>query len=54
MQVVGKPTATATIDVQLPNGVRLAVPADNHAALEAVLTTVGRLPSTPGREDKPC
>lgn len=54
VQVVRKPTATATIHVRFPNGVRLAVPADNHAALEAVLTTVGRLPSTPGREDKTC
>lgn len=54
VQVVGNPTVAATIDVQLPNGVRLAVPADNHAAVEAVLNAAARLPANTGREDKSC
>lgn len=54
VQVVGKPIATGTIDVQLPNGVRLALPADNHAALETVLAAVGRLPAATDGEGKTC
>lgn len=43
----------ATIDIHLPNGVRLAVPAGDLAALEAAIATVARLPLA-GREVESC
>jgi hypothetical protein len=46
--------AAATIEVRLPNGVRLAVPAADHAALETVVAAVGRLPGSVGEEVEPC
>ena len=42
-----------TIDIHLPNGTRLAVPADDGAALEAAVVTVARLPRA-GQEVEPC
>ena len=46
--------AAATIEVHLPNGVRLAVPTADHAALETVVAAVGRLPSSAAEEVEPC
>lgn len=46
--------ATATIEVHLPNGVRLAVPAADPAALEAVVAVVGRLPQAAREEGESC
>ncbi len=46
--------AAATIEVHLPNGVRLAVPGADHAALETVVAAVGRLPASVGEEVQPC
>jgi hypothetical protein len=34
----------ATIEIHLPNGARLAVPAGDQATLEAAIAAVGRLP----------
>jgi len=42
-----------TIDIHLPNGARLAVPAGDRAALEAAVVTVARLPRV-GQEVEPC
>jgi transposase-like protein len=49
-----KVVATATVEVHLPNGVRLEVPAADRAALEAVVATVSRLPGTAGEEVDAC
>jgi hypothetical protein len=49
-----KVVAAATIEVHLPNGVRMAVPAADRAALEAVVAAVGRLPGSTGEEVEPC
>ncbi len=46
--------ATATVEVHLPNGVRLAVPAADPAALEAVVAAVGRLPQAARQEVESC
>ena len=46
--------ATATVEVHLPNGVRLAVPAADPAALEAVVAAVGRLPQASRQEGESC
>ena len=45
--------APATIDIHLPNGARLAVPAGDLPALKAAVTAVGRLPRA-GQEVEPC
>lgn len=45
--------APATIDIHLPNGARLTVPAADLAALEAAVVTVARLPRA-SREVEPC
>jgi hypothetical protein len=45
--------AAATIDIHLPNGARLAVPAGDAAALEAAVLVVARLPRK-GEEVEPC
>lgn len=50
VEVVG----AATIDIYLPNGVRLAVPAGDDSALQATVTAVSRLPRTGGEEVEPC
>lgn len=39
---------TAAIEIHLPNGARLMVPAGDVAALEAVIAAVGRLPGANG------
>ncbi len=44
----------ATIDIRLPNGVRLAVPTADPAALEAVVAAVGRLPQAASQESEAC
>ena len=49
VQVVG----AATIEVDLPHGVRLAVPAGDRAALQAAVTAVSRLPRA-DEEVEPC
>ena len=46
--------AAATIEVYLPNGVRLAVSAADRAALEAVVAAVSRLPGAAGEEVETC
>lgn len=46
--------ATATVEVHLPNGVRLAVSAADPAALEAVVAAVGRLPQAARQEVESC
>jgi transposase-like protein len=43
----------ATIDIHLPNGVRLALPAGDRAALENAILAVARLPGN-GEEVEPC
>lgn len=43
----------AAIDIHLPNGARLTVPAGDLTALEAVVATVARLPRA-GQEVEPC
>lgn len=43
----------ATVDIHLPNGVRLAVPAGDRAALENAILAVARLPGN-GEEVEPC
>lgn len=50
VEVVG----AATIDIYLPNGVRLAVPAGDRTALQATVTAVSRLPCAVGEEVEPC
>lgn len=45
--------APATIDIHLPNGARLAVPAGDLPALEAAVAAVARLPRA-GQEVEPC
>ena len=50
VQIVG----AATIDIHLPNGARLTVPAGDVAALEAAIAAVGRLPSVAGQEATSC
>lgn len=44
VEIVG----VATIEIHLPNGVRLTVPAGDLAALEAAVAAVGRLPAAKG------
>jgi hypothetical protein len=44
VEIVG----AATIEIHLPNGVRLVVPAGDVAALEAAVAAVGRLPAANG------
>lgn len=44
VEIVG----AAAIEIQLPNGVRLMVPAGELAALEAAVAAVGRLPAANG------
>jgi len=44
----------ATIDIYLPNGVRLAVPGSDRAALEAAVAAAGRLPAATSGEVEPC
>ncbi len=44
VEIVG----SATIEIQLPNGARLTVPAGDLAALEAAVAAVGRLPAANG------
>jgi hypothetical protein len=44
VQIVG----AATIEIHLPNGARLAVPAGDLTALEAAIAAVGRLPTASG------
>lgn len=46
--------ATAMVEVHLPNGVRLAVPAVDPTALEAVVAAVGRLPQAAREEGESC
>lgn len=43
----------ATIEIHLPNGARLTVPADDQASLEAAIAAVGRLPRG-SEEAEPC
>jgi transposase-like protein len=43
----------ATIDIHLPNGVRLAVPAGDRTALENAILAAARLPRK-GEEVEPC
>lgn len=45
---------SATVEIHLPNGARLAVPAGDQAALETAIAAVGRLPQTPNVEVKAC
>ncbi|HKS97006.1 MAG TPA: hypothetical protein VJV74_12860 [Terriglobia bacterium] len=44
VEIVG----TATIEIHLPNGVRLRMPADDAATLEAAVAAVARLPAVEG------
>ena len=44
VEIVG----AATIEIHLPNGARLMVPAGDLAALEAAVAAVGRLPAASG------
>lgn len=50
VEIVG----AATIEIYLPNGVRLAVPASDRASLEAAIAAVGRLPTATSEEVEPC
>lgn len=50
VEIVG----TAAIEIHLPNGVRLTVPAGDLAALDAAVVAVGRLPAAVKRESEPC
>jgi hypothetical protein len=49
VQIVG----AASIDIHLPNGARITVPAGDLATLEAAVAAVGRLPAING-EAEPC
>ena len=49
-----KAAQTAVIEIHLPNGARLAVPAGDQATLEAAIAAVGRLPRTADVEVKAC
>lgn len=46
--------SVATIEMHLPNGVRLAIPAGDLAALEAAVTAAGRLSPTATVEGESC
>jgi putative transposase len=46
VEIVG----AATIEIHLPNGARLTVPAGDVAALEAAVAAVGRLPAVNGEQ----
>lgn len=46
--------SVATIEMHLANGVRLAIPASDLAALEAAVTAAGRLPPTATLEGESC
>lgn len=46
--------AASTVEVHLSNGVRLAMPATDRAAIEAVIAAVGRLPRAASEEVEPC
>ena len=46
--------AAATVEVRLPNGVRLEVPAADRAALETIVAAVGRLPGAAVEEVETC
>jgi hypothetical protein len=50
VEIVG----TAAIEIHLPNGARLTVPAGDLAALEAAVAAAGRLPAAASPEAKPC
>lgn len=50
VEIVG----AATIEIYLPNGVRLVVPAGDRAALEAAVVAAGRLPGSNAEEVEPC
>lgn len=50
VEIVG----AATIEIYLPNGVRVVVPAGDRASLEAAVVATGRLPATTGEEVEPC
>lgn len=50
VEVIG----AATIEIYLPNGVRLAVPAGDRAALQAAVTAVSRLPREDEEEVEAC
>lgn len=45
---------SATIEIHLPNGARLAVPTGDAATLEAAIAAVGRLPRMANVEVKAC
>jgi hypothetical protein len=44
----------ATMEICLPNGVRLLVPASDRAVLETAIAAVGRLPAARSKEVEPC
>lgn len=46
VEIVG----AATIEIHLPNGARLTVPAGDLAALETAVAAVGRLPAANGEQ----
>jgi hypothetical protein len=50
VEIVG----AATIEIYLPNGVRVIVPAGNRAALEAAVVAAGRLPAATSAEVELC
>jgi hypothetical protein len=50
VEIVG----AATIEMYLPNGVRLAVPTTDRAALQAAIAAAGRLPAATSEEVEPC
>lgn len=50
VEIVG----AATIEIYLPNGVRVVVPASDGALLETAIAAVGRLPRSSGEEVTSC
>ena len=50
VEIVG----AATIEIYLPNGVRVLVPAGDRASLEAAVVAAGRLPAATREEVEPC
>lgn len=50
VEIVG----AATIEIYLPNGVRLTVPASDRASLETAIAAVGRLPTATSEEAETC